>query len=325
MLAEASGGFELLGIIAAVGALVLVDWLFTSGPRRTAGAAFGAMSGRAHAYLLAVLVFLTLVTAAALPVRTEAISGLPVSGLPPVLPEVLRNTHFGYIWSVRAVTLVVLWSAWLASRALGRRVGFTIVAAMCLLIQAWGWSVTGHPGDHGDFTPAVWAATLHILSAGLWGGTVLAVAIVVFPARRCLEALTIRTLTSFVQRLSTVSAVGLALVVVSGIYNVWSQMDHISSLWGSAYGRVLDLKLALFLVMAGLGADNRFRRMRSLVHAPSAVSVSYVPLRSRTLQGLLRTVVVEAILLLAILATVSVLVRTAPPAAREAAATSASF
>ncbi len=318
MWAELANGFDLLALVATLGALLQTEWLLASCTAPASGAAAAQLRRRADGYFRITLGLLTLTTATALLARSADISGRPWDQLVPVLPEVLGQTHFGHVWWLRATVIMAFWIAWrmLASR---RRREFLWCGVLCLLLEAWGWSVTAHPGDHGSFTLAVWMAVLHLFSAGLWGGTVLAVAVVVAPAVRDLQTLDADAVLGFVRRLSVSSAVGLTLVVASGLYNAWSQMEHFSDFWMSAFGQILGLKLALVLVMASIGAGNRFWRVPRLVRAyrtpPSTASLAEgLALQHQALRRLLGAVMWEAGVLLAILAVVSVLVQTMPPA-----------
>ncbi|MDE2155591.1 MAG: CopD family protein [Xanthomonadaceae bacterium] len=316
---EVSIGCDLLALVATVGALVQSHWLLDHPPGHRASAASAWMRRRSEGYFCAVLGLFTLTTAMALPARSAAISGLPWDRLGSVLPEVLQQTHFGRIWLIRAATVFMLWVARFALRALRFRPGFAIFAAFCLAVEAWGWSATGHPGDHGDLTWAVSVAMLHILSAGLWGGTILAVAVVVSPASRRLDALGAETVMRFCQRLSTGSALGLALLVATGIYNAWNELGNFPALWTSAYGQALAIKLGLIAVMAGIGFGNRYLRIPALVHAyrTHGLADEVVPLQHRASRRLFLAIALEAIVLLAIMAMVTVLVHTMPPVAME--------
>jgi len=87
------------------------------------------------------------------------------------------------------------------------------------------------------------------------------------PASRHLDALGPDAIVRFPRRLSAAPTVGLTLLVATGICNAWNELGHFSSLWTSACEHVLDIKLGLTFVMAGIGFGNRYRRVPALVHA----------------------------------------------------------
>ncbi len=317
MWAELANGLDLLALVATLGALLQAGWLLSPPTTAASSVAVVPLRRRADIYFGITLGLLTLTTAAALLARSAIISGAPLGQLGPVLPQVLQQTFFGRVWGLRVAALVVLWMACWALAARHRRAGFGL-AVIGLLVKAWGWSATAHPGDHGSVSLAMWFAVLHIAAAGLWGGTVLAVAALAITARRNLLDLPAAAVLTYVRRLSQVSAAGLALVVASGIFNTWSQLQVFADFWMSAYGRVLSVKLLLVLLMALIGAGNRYWRVPRLILAYRTSRASAAPAsharQRQALRRLLLAVVCEAALLLVILGTVSVLVQTMPPA-----------
>ncbi len=170
MWSEVANGFDLLALVATLGALLQAGWMLPVGP----GSGETQARRYAEGYFVATLGLITLTTATALLARSADISGLPLEHLGPVIRQVLRQTHFGHIWWVRVAALVVSWIAWW-TLALHHRRCWVGLGILCLLVEAWGWSVTAYPGDHGSYILAARVAVLHVFSAGLWGwyGTVL--------------------------------------------------------------------------------------------------------------------------------------------------------
>lgn len=306
----ANGG-DLLALVALTGAQVQAYGLL---PQAAAGneGAQAALARRADRYATIALAWLTFATLFALVARSAGLSGVPLAELPPVLPLVLERTYFGHVWLFRAAVLGVWWIAWAVLGAARRGRTYGGPALVGVLVLTWAWCANAHPGDHGGFTLDVWMAMLHVLAAGLWGGSVLAVALVAAPAARTLDALGAAQVLRFVRRLSAVSAAGLALVVASGIYNSWVQLAQISDFWTTGYGRVLGVKLALVSAMALIGAGNRFLRVPRVLAAYAGAGAATE--RGGALRSLLHAVTWEAAILVAILVAVAVLVGTMPPA-----------
>ena len=48
------------------------------------------------------------------------------------------------------------------------------------------------------------------------------------------------------------------MLLVTGLVNAWSLVGTITALFGTTYGQLLLLKLALFLLMVSIAAINRF-------------------------------------------------------------------
>jgi hypothetical protein len=61
-----------------------------------------------------------------------------------------------------------------------------------------------------------------------------------------------------VRRFSALATVALVLVAGSGVWRAWSEVGSVHQLWSTDFGRVLDIKMGLFLGLAALGAVNRF-------------------------------------------------------------------
>ncbi|HET8700464.1 MAG TPA: CopD family protein, partial [Nitrococcus sp.] len=103
---------------------------------------------------------------------------------------------------------------------------------------------------------------------------------------------------------SRLATAALAAVILTGTYQTWDRLQHFADLWQTSYGRHLLLKLALVLVMIGLGAINRFFHLPGLLAGHD---------RSAAARHFSRIIYVEAgVALLVILATAA-LIQTSPP------------
>jgi putative copper resistance protein D len=177
-------------------------------------------------------------------------AGGDLSAAMPALPAVLRRTHFGTIWAARFVLLAVaLGLAPFAARA--ARVA-SLVAALGITLTT---ALTGHAADWGDVTVTAAVDWAHVVSVSAWAGGVLGLALSVLgPARGWPPPV----LAGVIRRFSRLAAMCLAVVVATGAYNTWIQLPGVSALWTTAYGRVLGVKLALFLVLLWWGALSRY-------------------------------------------------------------------
>ena len=100
-----------------------------------------------------------------------------------------------------------------------------------------------------------------------------------------------------------------AVVVATGLCATWLRLPAVSSLWDSAYGRVLLLKLALVAIVVMLGALNWRRILPSLGDERSAARIT-------------RTAGAELTIAALVLAVTAVLVSTPPPESAERGASS---
>lgn len=169
------------------------------------------------------------------------------------LPLVLSKTHFGLIWSVHLLTLLLLWiscTAYLTHLPSGR---WTASMLAGMLILAFTHSASSHASDQGDFSIAELNDWIHVLSTSAWGGSIIISALLLFPLLRWHQSLIwIVTL-----RLSRLSAVALAFALATGLYNSTLQLPDLDAFTGTNYGRILAVKLAIAGSVILIGALNR--------------------------------------------------------------------
>ena len=175
----------------------------------------------------------------------------------PAWRAVLFETQFGRVWQLRlgliAAAFVLVASALAQVKA--RRalvVVLWLVSVVLLISLAWishAAAATVHPfGVSGDM--------LHLCAAGFWIGGL--VPLTIFLARVRASFSLGETAIRVVRRFSTLSLCCVSVLVVSGISNSWLLVGSIHALFTTPYGRLLLFKLALFAILIGFGARNRF-------------------------------------------------------------------
>jgi putative copper export protein len=103
---------------------------------------------------------------------------------------------------------------------------------------------------------------MHVLGAGGWLGTLLALVLVGLPAAlRAAEGARGTAAAALVEAFSPVALACAGVLAASGLAAAWWHVGRVGALWTSAYGRILLLKLAMLVVIAGMGAYN-WRRVR---------------------------------------------------------------
>jgi len=145
---------------------------------------------------------------------------------------------------------------------------------------------------------------VHLLAAGLWLGSLVPLAGLLGRARSTSETGWIYIARDAVPRFSQMGYAAVALLAASGALNTLLLVGSTQALVGTPYGRLLGLKILLFLAMVTVALFNRSRllpRLRREAQASAAVA------------ALIRSVLCEQGLGHAILAVVSVL-GTWPPA-----------
>jgi copper transport protein len=178
-------------------------------------------------------------------------------------------------------------------KVLGAVAGVTALAAMAVDV------LLSHAAAEAPTALNELAQWLHIAAVGTWiGGLVALLAIMVgAPSERRTHA---------ARRLSTLAGVGLITVAATGAFRAVIEVQTWESLVSTAFGALVLLKVGLLVILAGLGALNRFGnlpRLPALAHR------------------LRRTVSIEVLVALGALTVAAALVNVAPPSASAVAAT----
>jgi copper transport protein len=210
---------------------------------------------------------------------------------------VLARTPVGRGLEARAAALVVAAAALLAAffTAPARRQLPMTVAGLAAIGAIASHVLTGHAAASTGST--MWLATIgqlsHFAAAGIWFGGLLALLAALDPRdpARALPA---------IRRFSNAAAVCLGLVVASGLLRGIEEVSSWQEAVATDYGRALLAKVAITIVIAGLGAMNRWRT---------------VGLAATTTRPLARIAGAELMLALAAIGAAALLGTLAPPAA----------
>lgn len=180
------------------------------------------------------------------------------------LSRVLRDSAWGHAWMLEAGALAVaIIGLHLARRAGSPRVGWGI-AGIASVVLAVAPALSGHAAVPETAIPLI-ADAAHILSAGSWMGALLVLLVAGLPAAR-LAPEPARAMTSLVNAFSSCALASVAVLVFSGIAATWRNVESMSALVSSPYGRILLLKLGVLAVAALIGLYN-WRRARPALAA----------------------------------------------------------
>ncbi|MEV7288288.1 copper resistance protein CopC [Streptomyces sp. NPDC093252] len=171
-------------------------------------------------------------------------------------PGALTRTLSGRPGILLAARLLLLVPAALLLVRLSRRrtpvlTGAAAVVAVGLAVT---WSAAEHASAGIQVPVAVASSTLHLLATGVWLG-----GLVALPAtlRGTPGPLGLRV----VRRFSRIAFMAVTVLVVTGVYQSWRGLGSLSALTGTAYGRVLLLKLlAVAALLAAAGVSRRVVR-----------------------------------------------------------------
>lgn len=166
-------------------------------------------------------------------------------------PQVLLQTHVGRLWIIRLVLVAALAAAaWLLRP--GRGALASLAALILALLVARGLS--SHAIDKGWLDVAVYVT--HESAAGAWFGALFGLC---FAMTALGTASLDEVFVASVSRLSTLAGCCVAALVVSGAYTAWRELGlRLDRLLYSAYGRTLDVKLAIAALAIAIGGYNRY-------------------------------------------------------------------
>ena len=203
-----------------------------------------------------------------LAIHAAVISDLPIAQAVtgPAAGAVLRDTLFGRMTALRL--LIALVAA--AMLVPGRRVldvrapaagdiARTALAGGLLATMAWMGHAAATPGQDGSIH--LCADLLHLLAAGAWLGALPPLALMLVRAARAGTPAAAVIAARATRQFSTVAIACVGALLVTGGLNAWYLVGTPAALFGTPYGQLLLLKLALFVLMVALAAGNRFRLM----------------------------------------------------------------
>lgn len=252
--------------------------------------------------------------AAWLVLTAAAMSGQSVAdaAAPDVLWTVLSQTTFGIDWLLRLVLACALAAAlprllsaeadkpsWLQAVA-------GLAAAAFVGSLAWAGHAIGGEGVEGVLHPA--ADVLHLIAAAVWLGMLVPLGLLFGLATD--DAAALAAMRAATLRFSTLGLVAVGTLLATGIVNTWYLAGSIPALLGTDYGRLVLLKIALFLLMVAVAAVNRLRLTPKLVDDRRTAAVANAQRQLR------RNATIEASLGAIVIAVVAVL-GALPPASHS--------
>jgi putative copper resistance protein D len=262
--------------IAAAGVAFFTVFVTEPALRKTdAGTPLAGIIRRRLAWLAWIGLSLAVLSGAAWFVLvSQSISDQPLADMfsENILWTVLSQTDFGRAWLARfalACLLAGLFIPFLSAnpvRPVWIKLVVVLVAAGLVGTIAWAGHAVGGSGSEGIVH--LTADVLHLVAAAAWVGALLPLALVLGAVGRDAgsEAMA-RTATV---RFSTLGIVSVGTLLGTGTINTWYLAGSIPALTETDYGRLLLLKIALFLGMVAVAAVNRLQLTPRLVAGPSA-------------------------------------------------------
>ena len=194
---------------------------------------------------------------------TANMAGSAAAALDPdTISKVLFGTSFGRVWCWHLVFAVLAIGVCLAPKARWRMPAILVLSF--LLLVSLGW--VGHAVEGQGVARLVHQINqmVHLLAAGLWLGGLVPLAWLLGRARSPSGTAWISVARDVVPRFSQMGYAAVALLAVTGALNTLLLVGSTQALVGTPYGRLLGLKILLFLAMVAVALFNRFRLLPRL-------------------------------------------------------------
>jgi len=183
------------------------------------------------------------------------------------------------------------------AHSVASRIGLAL-AALGAAGSMWVDVAASHAGAQAPVAINLIAQWAHIVAGGAWIGGLLTLLLAVRGQPSEVKGHAVR-------RFSTIAGIAIVIVALTGTFRAIIEIGSIGQLFSTAFGVLVIVKVALFLVLASLGAINRFGN---------------VPRSSTVLQGLRRVGSTEVMIGAAVVLVAAALVNVAPPIASTAVA-----
>ncbi len=163
------------------------------------------------------------------------------------LPAVLLHTRFGHVLIVRLVLLALAWP--LIGRGRAACIAAAVLVAAALALQA----DLGHAGAAVGAVGVglLTSESLHLIAAGMWLGGLLPLLILTVSLPRPLAG-------SAARRFTAVGLPAVLVLIATALVQGDALVGGLPGLFGTDYGHVVLVKLALFAVLLALALVNRF-------------------------------------------------------------------
>jgi copper resistance protein D len=225
---------------------------------------------------------------------------------------VLTQTRFGIDWQLRLLLAGLLAACVLLKPRTHTR-WRDLVAALAgiafVATLAWAGHGGATPGNAG-YVHLI-ADVLHLAAAAAWVGGLVPLALLLGLLRRSDDPGWVAIAGACTRRFSNLGIVAVGTLLLSGMINAWFLVGGTVNLVNTDYGRLLEVKIALFVGMVCLAAANRLHLMPQFSRAAGTGAMD---LTSQTTRQLARNALLEIAIGLVIICIVGALGVT-PPAA----------
>jgi len=236
-------------------------------------------------------------------IHSAAVAGVPIlrAVTAGVAGEIFLATWFGRAMALHLglalvlIGILVSRGAVVARSPLRSDLILAILSAGILATLAW----TGHAAATrgSDRYVHLGSDVVHLLAAGTWLGALPLLAVILIRAAHRQSPALDRTAVRTIQRFSPIGVACVGALIVTGWINAGYLVATWAALFGTMYGQLLLLKLALFALMLAFAARNRFiltPRLEEAVHGrddASRAEMRYIA-RNAWIESILAVVIV---------------------------------
>ena len=170
------------------------------------------------------------------------------------------QTNFGSIWLIRMAITIILLGIWFGldrKKNLTKKTQIPMLIAMLALIATS--SLIGHGAASGE-TPALILDYIHNLVAAVWIGGIFYFVFTLLPTLSQLKEINREKMSLvLIPRFSIAFIISIGIVVITGPTLMWFLESDVGLITESVYGQLIMLKIAIAVVMIGLGGFFQFR------------------------------------------------------------------
>ena len=252
-----------------------------------------------------------------IPVQAVYAAGLPLSK---VLSSTVRSgmldDRFGQVWAARVVLLGLMAAvlAFVFRRISGKErqlpPGLVMAGGLLSVGLLLTPGLAGHAATQ-DLVPlAILSDVVHLVAVSVWLGGLALLTAAVLPRREAGE------LAVVVPRFSRAAFAAVLTILITGVFQGWREVRSTAALTETTYGRLLIIKVVLFVLLVGLGGLSR-RFVQTRYRMPAA-QLSFGPGAAtadpdaETVGRLRRTIGAETVIAVVVLAVTSLLVNAQP-------------
>ena len=197
---------------------------------------------------------------------------------------VLTQTRFGFDWQLRLLLAVLLAAnVMLKPRTPSRRRDLFAASGGIVLVTTLAWA--GHGGASAGNAGYVHllADIFHLGAAGAWLGGLVPLVLLLGLRRHADHPGWLLIAWHATRRFSDLGLIAVGTLLASGMINAWFLVGGTDNLVSTDYGRLLELKLALFVGMVCLAAANRLHLMPQFSRAAEIGTADLMPEMARRL------------------------------------------